>query len=114
MNYSQKRAARIAAVEVLRRPGSSKNAFMQRDFESKPSNKAWYRKRISPYTQIGIERLKCIRCDEKAEFQWQICSDGNNYRPICGDCDINLNEMVLKFMGHPEVNSLIEKYEQGR
>ena len=31
--------------------------------------------------------------------QWQICADGNIYRPICKECDIALNALVLEFMG---------------
>jgi 5-methylcytosine-specific restriction endonuclease McrA len=53
---------------------------------------------------------KCIRCGQKAGFQWQICSDGNNYRPLCIDCDIELNETVLLFMGHPRARELSAKY----
>ena len=73
--------------------------------------KQWMIKRKKPYTQIGIERLSCIRCGEPAQYQWQICSDGNNYRPICGACDIALNKTVLKFMRHPHYNQLIADYE---
>jgi len=58
--------------------------------------------RKKPYTEIGISRMKCFRCGAKASQQWQICSDGNQYRPICVDCDIMLNEMVIKFMGLPD------------
>lgn len=56
--------------------------------------------RKKPYTQIGIQRLKCYRttCKNKATHQWQICADGNVYRPICIKCDIEINRMVLKFM----------------
>ena len=54
--------------------------------------------RKTPYTELGIKRLKCCRCGGKAKYQWQICSDGNQYRPLCDKCDILLNKMVLKFM----------------
>jgi len=67
--------------------------------------------RKTPYTQIGICRLKCFRCGKKAEEQWQICSDGNVYRPICLDCDIELNEMVLKWMGFIDWKEKIERYK---
>jgi len=52
-----------------------------------------------PYTEIGIRRLKCFRCNSPAKYQWQICSDGNVYHPLCPRCDVELNEMVLQFMG---------------
>jgi len=67
--------------------------------------------RLKPYTQIGIERLKCFRCGCKAEFQWQICADNNQYRPICRKCDIELNEMVLKWAGFEDWQSKIGKYK---
>lgn len=67
--------------------------------------------RKTPYTKIGIKRLICSRagCSNKAKTQWQICSDGNQYRAICTECDIKLNEMVLKFMGFPPVSGYTPK-----
>jgi NAD-dependent SIR2 family protein deacetylase len=61
---------------------------------------------------IGIRRLKCFRCGKKAKYQWQICADGNQYRPICEECDIALNEMVLKFMGFPDWQEKMEAYRK--
>lgn len=55
--------------------------------------------RKKPYTSIGIGRKKCARCGERAMFQWNICALGNLFHPICEDCDISLNDTVLKFMG---------------
>jgi len=55
--------------------------------------------RLKPYTTIGIKCKKCFRCGGQAIFQWQICSDGNQYRPICLECDIELNGMVLQWLG---------------
>lgn len=55
--------------------------------------------RREAYTNIGIRRLPCFRCGKPAFYQWQICSDGNTYRPICPDCDLELNAWVLEFMG---------------
>ena len=71
---------------------------------------AWSITRRTPYTEIGIRRLKCIRCGGQAKFQWQICSDGNNHRPLCGQCDVLLNRMVLQWMGHPTADELVERY----
>lgn len=55
--------------------------------------------RTKPYTERGIRRLQCFRCGSPAVHQWQICADGNIYRPICKECDIALNALVLEFMG---------------
>jgi hypothetical protein len=68
--------------------------------------------RKKPYTQIGIRRLKCFRCGDKAQEQWQICADNNVYRPICLKCDIELNEMVLKRMGFSDWEEKLEKYKK--
>jgi len=69
-------------------------------------------KRTKPYSLIGAHRLPCCRCHTPAEFQWQVCADGNNWRLLCGHCDIELNRMVLEFMGHPRAKELIIAYEQ--
>jgi hypothetical protein len=55
--------------------------------------------RKTPYTARGIQRKKCFRCGKKAETQWQICADDNIYRPLCRECDTELNIAVLRFMG---------------
>lgn len=74
------------------------------------AGKRWLTKRHDPYTEVGIRRLKCIRCGDTAMFQWQICSDGNNYRPLCGRCDVALNALVLEWMRHPQAEALVEAY----
>jgi len=70
----------------------------------------WKVRRKHPYTEKGIRRCKCIRCGKPATFQWQICSDGNNFRPLCVQCDIELNLNTLLFMKHPNVEELMEAY----
>lgn len=68
--------------------------------------------RKKPYTEIGLKRLKCVRCGDPAFSQWQICADGNLYRPICTKCDIELNLLVLVYMGDPEIDSKMEVYRE--
>jgi len=68
--------------------------------------------RNKPYTQIGIERLKCFRCKNRAFHQWNICSDNGVYRPICKQCDIALNELVLRWMGFKDWKNKIKIYEK--
>ncbi len=70
--------------------------------------------RRKPYTVIGIRRLPCARCGQPARHQWQICADGNLYRPICNPCDVALNRAVLEFMGDPEAAEKIATYERER
>ena len=74
---------------------------------------AWSTKRGTPYTEAGVKRLLCIRCGTtQATSQWQICADGNNYRPLCGACDDALNRAVLVFMRHPRAAALADEYER--
>lgn len=72
----------------------------------------WAKRRKNPYSKTGLKRLKCVRCGKPASVQWQICSDGNNYRPLCDECDIDLNRLVLEWANHPAAIDLIEKYKR--
>jgi len=56
--------------------------------------------------------MKCFRCGNKAKYQWQICADENIYRPICEECDIELNEIVLKWAGFPDWKDKIKQYKE--
>lgn len=56
--------------------------------------------------------MACARCGATPTQQWNICSDGNVYRPICVECDIEINRMVLEFIGDPEAKSKIERYAE--
>jgi len=75
---------------------------------------AWNIRRKKPYYELGIRRLKCIRCGDTASEQWQVCADGNNYRPLCLACGDALNGMVLKWMGHPNPRAAIREYRANR
>lgn len=46
-----------------------------------------------------------------AVHQWQICADGP-WRPICRICDVELNAMVLKWMGFADAERMIAEYER--
>lgn len=70
--------------------------------------------RKKPYTEIGIRRLKCFRCGRGARYQWQICSDGNAWRPLCAECDVELNEIVLRWAGDPDAELKINAYRESR
>lgn len=70
--------------------------------------------RRQPYTKNGIGRVPCTRCGRPARYQWQVCADGRLFRPICEVCDIELNELALRFMGFSEdaVQSKIKAYRE--
>lgn len=66
--------------------------------------------RRKAYTTIGIERLPCFRCGGKSYHQWKICADKGLYRPVCVDCDIALNKLVLEWMGFENAEELLQQY----
>lgn len=66
--------------------------------------------RRKPYTWRGIRRLRCFRCGGPARTQWNICSDRNQFRPLCVDCDVELNRMVLTWVRHPDADNLSTEY----
>lgn len=70
----------------------------------------WRTRRRDPYTCIGIRRLKCIRCGGTPSEQWSACADRNNWRPLCISCDVELNRMVLEWMGHPDAAAAMQDY----
>jgi hypothetical protein len=66
--------------------------------------------RTKPYTSKGIRRKGCIRCNARAEYQWQICSDHRIFRPLCPRCDIELNMWLLRWMNLPNWEVLLIEY----
>lgn len=66
--------------------------------------------RRRPYTDAGIKRVPCARCGSPARYQWNICSDGNLFRPICEACDVALNRLVLRWMGFKDWRNKIRRY----
>ena len=68
--------------------------------------------RRKPYTQIGIVRLRCVRCGARARYQWQICADNNTWRPICAQCDFELNDLVMRWMFGNTRQDAIERYRE--
>lgn len=66
-----------------------------------------------PYTEIGIRRLMCSRrgCSREAYATWGACADENIQRPLCPECDVQLNELALAFMGDPDARGKLEDYK---
>lgn len=65
-----------------------------------------------PYTSAGIRRLMCSRagCEREAYATWGACADENVQRPLCPECDVELNRMVLTWMGDPAWATKLEDY----
>ncbi len=69
--------------------------------------------RVRPYTDRGVARLPCARCGAKSRFQWNACADGNLWRPLCLECDIAINLLVLTWIGDPDAESKVASYRAG-
>lgn len=72
----------------------------------------WASGRREPYTERGITRKACVRCGTPALFQWQVCADNRLFRPLCLDCDIALNRLVLRWARDPDWRMKCKKYEK--
>ena len=68
--------------------------------------------RKEPYTDRGISRVPCCKCGAPSVHQWQCCATGNLWMGLCITCDIELNRLTLKFIGHPDAQALMAKYEE--
>lgn len=66
--------------------------------------------RRTPYSWRGIRRVPCARCGEPSTQQWQICADGNRWRGLCTTCDVDLNELVLRFIRDPDAATKLDLY----
>ena len=70
--------------------------------------------RLRPYTELGLRRLPCHRCGAwPSVSQWQACADGNVYRPLCRECDVELNELLLRWVGDPTGPAKMAAYRAG-
>lgn len=68
--------------------------------------------RRKPYSDVGIRRLPCYRCGKPSRFQWNVCADGGLYHPLCFECDVELNRMVLTWMNHPNAENVAQGYAE--
>ncbi len=70
--------------------------------------------RAQPYTELEIRRQTCgvEGCTNKAKHQWQCCATGNRWIPVCAHHDVELNDLVLNWMGHPDRGALMRKYRK--
>ena len=68
--------------------------------------------RRRPYADKGIKRVPCARCGRPSSQQWKVCALGR-WDGICVECDIELNRLVLKFIGIPskEISCIMDEYE---
>ena len=71
--------------------------------------------RRKPYTTIGIKRLPCVRgCGRKGSASWKICADGPQYRALCAVCDVEMNELAMRFVFGNKREEDLKKYREER
>ena len=71
--------------------------------------------RKKPYTRRGLSRVCCIHCKTApASEQWRkdFCADNHEiaWLPLCLNCDVMLNEMLLRFFDVADVDEKIARY----
>lgn len=76
------------------------------------SRRALFTGRRTPYTTRGIARKRCVRCGARAVSQWSTCANGNRWLPLCRECDVAVNELVLRYLNVPNWPALIKAYER--
>lgn len=72
--------------------------------------------RHKAYTAAGLKRVCCVKCGAKASEQWSIKACAMKrvlvWRPLCAECDIQLNELVLEFLAIPNFQEAIAEYRK--
>jgi len=63
------------------------------------------------YTKIGLRRLSCVRCGDPAARQVRFSVDGL-WKPVCRQCDEELQLIFLVYLGDPDIDSKIERYRE--
>jgi NAD-dependent SIR2 family protein deacetylase len=63
---------------------------------------------------IAVEEIwetPCVRCGAHSQCQWAICANNGNHLPLCIDCDIALNRLILMFL-NVEPDDFIADYRE--
>ena len=69
--------------------------------------------RRTQYTQDTIQRAKCFKCKTRpAKEQFNICALGGRFVPICPECDVELNALVLNWLDVPEKDERMKIYQK--
>ena len=71
-----------------------------------------YKGRRTPYTRRGLGRKECARCGKKARYQWGCCANKSLCVPVCENCDILLNKMLLQFLRFSNWKLLLTEYTE--
>ena len=61
---------------------------------------------------VGLFMCDRVGCTNKARRHWAICADGRIMRVVCNECDIAINEMVMRFMFGDTREYDLEQYRE--
>ncbi len=67
-----------------------------------------------PYSEAGLRRRPCAHCGERASRQWSLrpCAIGRvGWYPLCVECDVRLNALVMDFLRLPDRAERLAAYE---
>lgn len=64
------------------------------------------------YMQYEVRQRMCSRagCDRPGYAAWSACCDDNIQRPLCAECDVELNYKALLWHGDPDAEAKITAY----
>lgn len=64
------------------------------------------------YSAEGIRRLMCSRagCGRRSHASWGACADENVQRPLCAECDVEVNRIMLDWIGDPDADEKMAAY----
>jgi NAD-dependent SIR2 family protein deacetylase len=53
---------------------------------------------VEPIPVEEIWDVPCVRCGANSQCQWAICANEGRYLPLCLECDVALNRLILTFL----------------
>jgi hypothetical protein len=73
-------------------------------------------RRRHPYKEHRLDKVSCSvpGCGQPAAEQFDLGHAKEGFRAICEGHDVALNRLVLEFMGDPEAEMKMARYEAGR
>ena len=56
--------------------------------------------------------IPCVHCGANSQCQWVVCANGPDFIPMCIDCDIALNHLILSFLKFENCEDLMKQYKE--
>lgn len=69
------------------------------------------------YSEAGLKRVPCAHCGASSVAQWSLrpCAIGTTgWYPLCADCDMELNRLVMEFLRLPDAAERLAAYVASR